>query len=433
MAEGEAPESPRIDQRPTIMQWLILLLLIPMVLVPIVLLYGFAGCGTYIDTSVPPASSFTKPTSLVGESVSSSEVHLSWNITVGEAAVFKVRRIEENDTGVPLEISQGKEPSMGSFVDKGESTPLKPGTTYIYTVIATATAGGTTPDSEVSDQAFVTTFPAPSVVAGTARATGEAVDLSWTKSDKATKYILSSRKAGTGTFSPIYTGPDLSTSHLGLTAGNYDYQVIAVVEHGHQKGQAEQDIPSDPSPLITVGVGYNPVFNGAPNVRQDVTGGFCVVQKIISSSLFGGGAKVRITLQAPPAGASLTLDRIYISWVDPAGDDEFDSLPGASSAGGLTKVWDKDVDGGPKVLSGQDLVLGPVDFALDRTKDLLVIFDTAAGGPNQNALMRDASAAGVASYAAGNNTAEAAKTNRTKALYTAAPNNLYLIKLIEAQ
>jgi hypothetical protein len=123
---------------------------------------------------------------------------------------------------------------------------------------------------------------------------------------------------------------------------------------------------------------------------------------------------------------------VYISHVTTAaGADEFDSLP-SGGPGGLTRLWDKDLDGAPKILGGGDsLVLGPVDFAFDKTKDFLIAFDTA-NEAGQGTLTRNPNAPGATSYAAAA-TAEAAIADRTQGRYVPTLNNLYLIKLIEVQ
>ncbi len=112
-----------------LLEWLILLMLIPAVLVPVILLAGFAGCKFehgLVSTATPPAN-------VTATGVSTSEIDVAWTGSNSDDATFTVRRTPPMP-GTPMELDAG--PSA-SFPDMG----LDPGTMYGYEVKATTTGG----------------------------------------------------------------------------------------------------------------------------------------------------------------------------------------------------------------------------------------------------------------------------------------------------
>jgi Fibronectin type III domain len=112
-----------------LVEWLILVLLVPAVLVPVVLLGGFAGCGfsaAVVPSPKAPENVTTKP-------VSASEIDVAWTPSNGDDASFTVRRTPPAP-GTPMEFPGL---SLTSFPDTG----LDPATMYEYEVKATTTGG----------------------------------------------------------------------------------------------------------------------------------------------------------------------------------------------------------------------------------------------------------------------------------------------------
>jgi hypothetical protein len=74
------------------MNWFVLLL-IPVVVLPVVLLYGFSGCASFsADDSAPPAPSNLEATGQEGK------IHLTWQDNSGGAANFWVGRLKPDGT-----------------------------------------------------------------------------------------------------------------------------------------------------------------------------------------------------------------------------------------------------------------------------------------------------------------------------------------------
>lgn len=137
------------------MDWLLLLLLIPAVIVPVVLLYGFAGCAAVygLHTVYPP----TAPKNLTAAPSASvdagSSVTLAWENTDGTEA--QIERAMDGGDFTPL--PDPSDPTKVLVVN-GESftdTGLTPGATFIYQV-RTNKNGDTSDDA--TNAVAVTTF-----------------------------------------------------------------------------------------------------------------------------------------------------------------------------------------------------------------------------------------------------------------------------------
>lgn len=137
------------------MNWLILLLLIPAVIVPAVLCFGFAGCGFHGAVIVP-----TVPTNLVAMPTPSvdagSSVILTWTKTDPNASTGT--QIERAIDGGTFEVLPDPSNPGNSLVVMGETftdAGLPGGTTFLYQVRASL-FGNTSIDA--SNMATVTTF-----------------------------------------------------------------------------------------------------------------------------------------------------------------------------------------------------------------------------------------------------------------------------------
>ena len=103
------------------MEWLVLVLVVPAILIPVVLLWGFAGCGAYI---IGPA--VRAPSNLRATGISESVISLTWDDSNSAPVSFEVERTKEGES-VPEVLS-----STTTFDDEG----LEEATTYFYTVRA---------------------------------------------------------------------------------------------------------------------------------------------------------------------------------------------------------------------------------------------------------------------------------------------------------
>ena len=141
--------------------------------------------------------------------------------------------------------------------------------------------------------------------------------------------------------------------------------------------------------------------------------GYCLVQRIEPVRLSRSGTQVKLTLRAASVGAS--IDRIYISQADPAGQP-FDS------ASDLTAVTSAPI----VIAANTEVTLPPVNYRFDETKPLLIAVDfgaTPASGIRYTDAVTPQQASAYHKLGA-----EAA--NATRAGFTAYPG-LYLIERIE--
>ena len=144
--------------------------------------------------------------------------------------------------------------------------------------------------------------------------------------------------------------------------------------------------------------------------------GFCVVQRLSQTLLAAGGThQVRITLSGSAAG-SLTLDKVTISQPAATGDP-YDAAPDLT-----------DVALGVIIPPNTAVTVGPVNYKLDPTKDLLVAFDISNTPGEGN--LRFGALAGGETFARPA-TAEADVQDRTTGYPGIAANNLYLVEKIE--
>jgi len=112
------------------LEWFLLLLLVPAIVVPVVLLLGFAGCNLVFQAEADPPV-LPKPENLVATPISVSEISLNW-IDTGAGLQFEVYRAKD---GSPFELL-GTVPTP-PFIDPpsfGNPPPLEPGVTYNYQV-----------------------------------------------------------------------------------------------------------------------------------------------------------------------------------------------------------------------------------------------------------------------------------------------------------
>ena len=110
------------------MDWLILILGVPAVLIPLVLLFGFAGCGRLsgnctddqdcvvgnicvdglcVDPGTPGDIFFplSLPGNLVARAIDDRSVLLTWSDNDSAATGFQIERAEDGDEPQPITIS----------------------------------------------------------------------------------------------------------------------------------------------------------------------------------------------------------------------------------------------------------------------------------------------------------------------------------------
>jgi hypothetical protein len=256
------------------------------------------------------------------------------------------------------------------------------------------------------------------------------IDVSWENaSENATEYSLEHRVPG-GAFAEISRGttgvrgtvtrvPHSADPSL-VEGTTHEYRVFAIVVDGVQNDvRPPEGVKSAASAVASATIAFTAAFTAPPGMTTDQPGveGFCLVQRLSQTLLAAGGTQVRIVLRGSTTGGDLTLDKVTISRLAATGD-----------------LYDSDTDltevtsGVPiSIPAGAAVPVGPVNYTLDPTTDLLVAFDVS-NTPGQGNL-RFGPLTGATSFAR-SATAEADVQDRTPG-YVAAADNLYLIEEIE--
>ena len=427
------------------MDWLILIVGVPAILVPLVLLFGFAGCqaaGVCTDDADCPVGTecidgscfavgvdqpepilpLSPPENLSAIAIDDRSVLLIWTDNDPAAARFQIERAEDGDEPQPIAISGIISPA--GTTDDNDTAGLQEGVTYVYQVRA---QGDGLPDSEPSDRSSATALPATPVgLSATAAGTNQ-INLSWTNRSTATNVVTVERRDPGGSFRPITSVAGNSFSDTGADIGGliegttYDYQVSATVVNGFQNG-VEQPVNSAPSAAASATtLAFSTAFTGTLTTDQPNGEGICLVQRLSASLLGGAGgqvrSQVRLTLRGSTAG-SLMLNNVFISRPDPtAGAD----------------LYDADTDLTPvataiTIAAGASVTLPPVNYAFDPSQDLLVAFDISSAANQGN--MRFGTAQGADQFAQVS-TAEAGVQNRSPGYQGPRPNTFFFIEKIE--
>jgi hypothetical protein len=120
------------------MEWLVLVVLVPAILVPVVLLWGFAGC----TFTVPISSDTQRPTNLRAKGISVSAIALTWDNPNTDPVTFQVERTKQGES-IPQILA-----STSTTLD---DTGLEEATSYFYQVRAIRLSDND--ESDLSDQA----------------------------------------------------------------------------------------------------------------------------------------------------------------------------------------------------------------------------------------------------------------------------------------
>ena len=132
------------------MDWLILIVLVPAVIVPVVLLFGFSGCAAVLGldevtyTGGRPAAPFNLQAAAIG----TDTIRLTWQHNSAGGLTFRVQILEPGQ-------SSWREYRSGISLMTVDSTPLAEGTEYHYLVQAVDSAGNR---SDPSDPATARTL-----------------------------------------------------------------------------------------------------------------------------------------------------------------------------------------------------------------------------------------------------------------------------------
>ncbi len=400
------------------MQWFILLVLVPAVLVPVVLLFGFAGCTPFTaaaEEAAPPASPPAAPSDLNANGTGEHAITLSWQNNQMDATAFVVHR-DGGAGATEFTVSSSSPPPDSGLIE---------GTTYTYKV--KALRGGNPADaSDWSKSKQATAFPsAPSAVSAVPQEVNK-IQLTWTNnSASADQFIIHDHPTTGGgdadTTVPASKG-NPQTAPLPVASGSaHEFTVFASVQAFQNvdplamPAPAKQQVKSLPSTTVAA----KPlVFKAALATDQSGFAGFTIVQRIKAASLSNKGTKVKITLRGP-LGTSLTIDHVAIS---------------QAATGAAADPWDSAADlttvqVGVVLAANTRKTLDPANYTLDRTKDLLIAFDINPASD----LVRMATlpGAGLEAYTVLIDPPEALTKDRADGSYNIETDNLYLIEEIE--
>jgi len=359
-----------------IMDWFVLIFLVPLILVPIVLLCGFSGCGELLppDPDTPTTPKKTDPANFTKATANGTDkIDLAWQHT-SPTALFTVARTAPT----PKVLLQSKPDLV--VTDSG----LDEGTDFFYTLTAQDGAD----DPSKASEASATTKPnAPTNLVALPEDVNHIV-LTWnhvrTKSTKNITFkITDTPKTPPGSTTEIPTSATIDPtdptrytySHTVVAGSEHEYRVTAVVD-GFDNSKLSQVMsnPSDPASAIA---SWRTVYNH-PLTLDDggIFAGFTIVQRIDAAHITGVGSqsKVRVTLHGSTVatGANLVINKVTISQAAVAPEQEWNSIApitqlrfGGASAVTIpkntTKVSDK---------TNYTLVVG---------KDLIIAFEITAG------------------------------------------------------
>jgi len=170
------------------MEWLILLLLAPAIVVPVVLLFGFAGCSyspVRVDPDPDPPPTVTPPT-VTADPKNVDHITVSWqNTDPNPATQYQFVRIK----GPVTETDSNLAASITTVDDTG----LDAGTVYTYQV-STTTADGTSDPTTVTPSTFQPAFQVDPVAP--THQPGFAGDFCYVQRIRADKVVASGGKVG---------------------------------------------------------------------------------------------------------------------------------------------------------------------------------------------------------------------------------------------
>jgi hypothetical protein len=393
------------------MDWLILIFLVPLALIPIVLLCGFAGCGLDVVGSAVPLLS---PSNLSGVADGTNKIILNWiNNTAG--ANFIVERAPPGGSFAPINSNVPGTTFPDSTVTEGR--------TFLYQVRAFMSGGGGAPTAP-SNIATVTTLPAtPTNLVPTLIGASQ-VQLSWTNaSATATKFSLEHRSSPGSPWSEINKGTANTSPASPLTPGGGDeYRVIAIVDGFDNSVPKEvRSNPSVPVSAIT-SIPITPwrtVYDHGFTTDEGGWEGFTIVQRIDAAHLTGVGSpsKVRVTLRGSTA-ANLVINKVTISQAAAAGQ-------AWNSAADLTELRFGGASGVTIPATTAATLSDETNYTLVAGKDLIIAFDIspAAGSSRKLGLTN-------CTMYSKKNVTEAGTSIRT-AGYTTHINSVYIVRKIE--
>jgi hypothetical protein len=344
------------------MDWLILLLLAPAIVVPIVLLSGFSGCSSFTEeapkpTPAPPPPTPGAPSDLAATLQPPKTVRVSWQDKAFGMWKFQINRAEGGKGFSLLKDDLNATAGTGqSYLDAGLE-----GTTYFYAVNGKDPVSGALYPGPAAVGA--TTLPDPPTELKAIPFENE-IHLQWNNASAAATGFFIERPPFSSTV-PVATANPQRYPTVGLPPLTpFVFSVRSVVT-----GHLNTPVYSDPPSTVSTATA-KPVFSFSAFAANESLGGFCIVQRLGIAVLQNSGSKVSIKLRGPTTGDVLLTNVTLSRAIEGAGTNPSDSV------GTIVLV-------GSNVLVPRNgfVALGPVDFALDNTHPHIVAFDIAPDTP----------------------------------------------------
>jgi hypothetical protein len=360
------------------MEWLLLLLVIPLIVGPVVLLWGFAGCTPFETDEgiVVPAAPFNLNATATG----TDGIKLGWQV-ISATAKFWVERLDGltwNQISPPQDLSF----LPGAPFEFTDTNPFRgDGDDRTYRIRARVAGVSSAPSAE----AKATTIPnAPTNLVATPEDVNKIV-LKWdhvTKSNKDIKFkITHTLKTPPGT-SEKFTiqakdlAPPNTYSHTVAEGSAHEYQIAAVVD-GFETS-APPFVESKEIESASSGIKSAKPLAFKADLNEDQAGleGYCLVQRISNFLLKNSGTIKQITLHGSTVG-NLKLDRIFLWQVAPGASFFATAAAHQQVASNLTL---------PMLPAGNvpPPIVPTTSFTLDKAKDLLIAFDISASAGQGN-------------------------------------------------
>jgi hypothetical protein len=398
------------------MDWLILAALVPAVLIPIVLLFGFCGCGRFgSDDGDQPKP--IAPTNLHAVLAFTKDGFvLTWTNNDADSEGSRIERRNSADPPGASPKLLDNDNAAAIYLD--QKSGLTEGTTFTYQVRSNVTGKGLSDPSNTASSTLPPLPPTDLVATGVDL---DQIDLRWKNGSAAANRFQIMHRTPGGAFSKLAVVNGLNYSHKGLAENStHEYQVSAEVD-GFDDSMAK--VVESTFSAVAVGktlawkTAYSQPLNPAVSLAY---AGYCVVQRIDSAHLLQSGQFVRVTLRGLPTADTRVTAATISNAVPVAAAQGWDS---ASPPLNLAFA------GAPTVLitAGQSAVSDKVRFkiAAGSGQDLAIALNFAANSQN----IRGAAVAGLRYYAK-SAAAEATVQDRS-AGYSTVVNQVCCIEKIE--
>jgi len=374
------------------MDWVILLLLVPALVVPVVLLWGFAGCGTQLiidDEEIPIPGVMGLTATATGD----HEITLEWNNEPSKTSRFDVFRAPQ---GVPIDPTTPIASFAFTLGLKGftnQDAALGEIDTFVYRMAAFNAMGH---KLATSNDVTVTSLPlAPSEVKAEPK-DATSIQVTWKNNSlKADRMVINDDPlpAGPHLATEVAAVPELFTSQP-LTEGSQHKYQLAALFRGTLNGIPNQEVKSVLTPAVTV---IASTFKAAISVGlatdQANVQGYCFVTRFPAIGTQAKiWTKIRITLRGSTTGP-LTINKLTISQPadqyppDPllpaTARERWDSASaGLGNPSGIRVIETGVGPNGAPVPFGTAVILPAnsprvfvEDYTWDESKDLIIAFD----------------------------------------------------------